>query len=61
MSKSRQDMRFDIPVVGAKTLTLMRKVKAAILAIEKEKVIVLDKEKAVKIANEAGISIVVYE
>lgn len=61
MSKSRQDMRFDIPVVGAKTLLLMRKVKAAVLAIEKERVIILDREEAIRIANEAGISIVVCE
>lgn len=61
MSKSRQDMRFDIPVVGAKTMTLMRKAKAGVLAIEREKVIVLDKEEIIKIANEAGISVVVCE
>ena len=61
MSKSQQDMRFDIPVVGAETLALMRRVKAAVLAIEREKVIVLDKEEVIRIANEAGISIVVCE
>jgi DUF1009 family protein len=61
MSKSQQDMRFDIPVVGARTLLLMRKVKAAVLAIEKKKVIFLDKEEAIGLANEAGISIIVCE
>lgn len=59
MSKSQQDMRFDIPVVGAKTLRLMRKVKATVLAIEKKRVIILDIKTAIKIANEAGISILV--
>jgi len=58
MSKPQQDMRFDIPVVGEKTLRLLQEVKAAVLAIEAEKTVIMDKEQSLKIAAEAGICII---
>ena len=51
-------MRFDIPVVGEKTLRLLREVKAAVLAIEAEKTIIMDKDQSLKIAAEAGICVI---
>lgn len=58
MSKPQQDMRFDIPVVGRRTIELLREIKASALAIEAERTVILDREELIKIADEAGICIV---
>lgn len=48
VSKPGQDMRFDIPVVGLHTLKLLKKVKAAVLAIEAGRSILLEREAIIK-------------
>jgi DUF1009 family protein len=58
VTKPRQDMRFDVPVIGPDTIRLLREVKAACIAIEANKTLVIDKEETVRLANEAGIAIV---
>jgi len=57
VARPKQDMRFDIPVVGPKTLINMARVKSKLLAIEKEKVFLLYKSKVLNIAKENQISI----
>ncbi len=59
-SKPRQDMRFDVPVVGSDTLSTMIKVQARLLAVESGKSIIINKEEMIKEADRAGISIVGY-
>ena len=54
-SKPAQDNRFDVPVIGPKTIETMAKVKAACLAIEAGKTLIIDREKTVYLANQAGI------
>lgn len=54
-SKPAQDNRFDVPVIGPKTIQTMAKVKAACLAIEAGKTLIIDREKTVSLANQAGI------
>ncbi|MDP2921319.1 MAG: UDP-2,3-diacylglucosamine diphosphatase LpxI [Candidatus Omnitrophota bacterium] len=58
VTKPRQDMRFDVPVIGPETIKLLREVKAACIAIEANKTLVIDKEETLKLADEAGITIV---
>ncbi len=58
VSKPKQDMRFDVPVVGPETLKALKKAKSSALAIEADKVLVLEKESLIKGAEEAGITIV---
>jgi len=58
VSKPGQDMRFDIPTVGLKTIELMSQVKVAVLAIEAGKTLMFDRDEMIKFANKAGISIV---
>ena len=58
MSKPHQDMRFDIPVIGPRTIEVMRKVHAACLAIEAGKTLIIDRDATIKLANESGICIV---
>jgi DUF1009 family protein len=61
LSKPNQDLRFDMPAVGLKTVETMSKVKASALAVESGKTLLFDKSEMVGYANSAGISIVSRE
>jgi UDP-2,3-diacylglucosamine hydrolase len=58
MSKPNQDLRFDVPVVGPKTIKYMIKARASCLAIEAGKTLIIDRKKSVQAANRAGICII---
>ena len=58
MSKPNQDLRFDVPVIGPRTISVMKKCSASCLAIEAGKTLIIDKETCLKIANLAGICII---
>jgi len=58
VSKPKQDMRFDVPVVGPDTLRAMREIRARVLALEAGKTLLLEKDEVLALANEAQISIV---
>jgi len=58
VSKPRQDMRFDVPVIGPDTIKLLKEVKASCIAIEAKKTLIIDKEEVIRLANEGGIAIV---
>jgi hypothetical protein len=58
VSKPKQDLRFDIPVIGPRTIKTMIKAQASCLAIEANKTLVIDKEETVRLADKKGISIV---
>lgn len=55
------DMRFDIPVVGLKTLKVMRKAGATALAFQSGRLVLLDREAVLDYANAKGIAIVGIE
>ncbi len=57
-SKPAQDNRFDVPVIGPRTIQTMARVKAACLAIEAGKTLIIDREKTVALANKASICLV---
>jgi UDP-2,3-diacylglucosamine hydrolase len=57
VSKPRQDMRFDVPVVGTKTIEVMSRANATALAIDAGRTLVFDREAVVRASDEAGISI----
>lgn len=59
VSKLDQDMRFDIPVVGPKTIESLSRVKGKCLAIEAHKTLVIDREMCVRIADRKRVAIVV--
>lgn len=50
-SKTKQDLRFDLPVVGVSTLKLLKKIKASGLVLEAGKVILLEKERFLSLAK----------
>jgi DUF1009 family protein len=61
VAKPNQDMRFDVPVIGLKTIETMRQAGATCLAIDAGKCLFLDGEKIIHAADEAGIAIVAEE
>lgn len=58
IAKPNQDMRFDVPVIGVKTIEVMHAAGATCLALDAGKCLLLDGEKIVDAANAAGIAIV---
>src|SRR5262245_37824285 len=58
VAKPKQDMRFDVPVVGFATIQAMRVAGAAVLSIDAGKTLVLDGDAVRASANEAKIAIV---
>src|SRR5277367_7047144 len=56
-AKPNQDMRFDVPVIGVKTIEVMRSAGATCLAIDAGKCLLLDGEKIIDEANAAGITV----
>jgi DUF1009 family protein len=57
-ARTRQDMRYDVPVVGLDTLKVLRKAKCSVLGIEKSKTLILDKEVFIREADALGLSVV---
>jgi len=63
IAKPNQDMRFDVPVIGVKTIEVMQAAGATCLALDAGKCLLLDGEKIdgekiLDVANAAGIAIV---
>ncbi|MGA8212026.1 MAG: UDP-2,3-diacylglucosamine diphosphatase LpxI [Candidatus Sulfotelmatobacter sp.] len=58
MAKPNQDMRFDVPVIGVKTIEVMQGAGATCLALDAGKCLLLDGEKILDAANAAGIAVV---
>jgi UDP-2,3-diacylglucosamine hydrolase len=58
IAKPNQDMRFDVPVIGVKTIEVMRAAGATCLALDAGKCLLLDVEKLLDTANAAGIAVV---
>jgi DUF1009 family protein len=61
VAKPKQDMRFDVPVIGARTIDTMRGAHATCLAIEAHRTLVFDRDKVIELADRAGIAIVAIE
>lgn len=57
VSKPRQDMRFDVPVIGLKTIEAMRRSNATALAIDAGRTLLFDRDALIHAADEAGIAI----
>jgi DUF1009 family protein len=57
VAKPKQDMRFDVPVIGVKTIEGMQKAGATCLAIDAGKCLLIDGDAVVRSADGAGIAI----
>lgn len=58
IAKPNQDMRFDVPVIGVKTIEVMHKAGATCLAIDSGKCLFLEGAAIVEMADQVGITIV---
>jgi UDP-2,3-diacylglucosamine hydrolase len=57
IAKPNQDMRFDVPVVGVKTIEVMKKAGATCLAVDAGKCLLIDGRLVTDAADEAGVAI----
>ena len=60
-AREGHDMRFDIPVVGIKTLKVMKSAGVTALAFQAGRLILLDREAVISFANKHGIALVGIE
>jgi len=58
VAKPNQDMRFDVPVIGVRTIEAMQRAGATCLALEAGRTLLFDGEAIVRAADHAGIAIV---
>ena len=57
VAKPNQDMRFDVPVIGLKTIAVMQDAGATCLSVDAGKCLFLDGDAVIEAANAAGIAI----
>jgi UDP-2,3-diacylglucosamine hydrolase len=58
IAKPNQDMRFDVPVIGVKTIEVMQTAGATCLAVDAGKCLLLDGQRVIDAANANGIAVV---
>ncbi len=58
VAKPNQDMRFDVPVIGVKTIEVMRAAGATCLAVDAGKCLLLDGQKVLDAANASEICVI---
>jgi DUF1009 family protein len=58
VAKPKQDLRFDLPVIGIETIEVLRSAGARLLAVEAGKNLILDKTHVLAAADRAGICII---
>ena len=57
IAKPNQDMRFDVPVIGVKTIETMQRAGATCLAIDAGRCLLLDGDRVIEAANSANVAI----
>jgi hypothetical protein len=58
VAKPKQDMRFDVPVVGVATIEVMRASGATVLSVDAGKTLLVDGEAVITAADAAGIAVI---
>jgi DUF1009 family protein len=58
VAKPGQDMRFDVPVIGPRTIETMRLAGATCLSLEAGRTLIFDQDTVYTLADAAGIAIV---
>jgi DUF1009 family protein len=61
VAKPNQDMRFDVPVIGMRTIETMVLAGATCLSVEAGRTLLFDRETMLKRADDAGIAIVAVQ
>jgi DUF1009 family protein len=60
VSKPHQDMRFDVPVIGPRTVEAMQQANATALAVDAGRTLLLDRGQLLRAADRAGVAIAGY-
>ncbi len=58
VAKPKQDMRFDVPVIGLETIRICTEARLRVIAVETGKTLLLERDAIVDLANRSKISIV---
>jgi DUF1009 family protein len=58
VAKPKQDMRFDVPVIGEATITAMREAGATCLALEAGRTLIFDRATVIAAAELAGMAMI---
>jgi DUF1009 family protein len=58
VAKPKQDMRFDVPVIGLETLEAMRSAGATCLSVEAGHTLLFDREALIRRANQENVAII---
>lgn len=61
VARQGHDMRYDIPVIGLRTMDVLKKIKAAVLAVEARRTILLEKEKVIIAADKQNLAVIAVE
>jgi hypothetical protein len=61
LAKPRQDLRFDVPAIGLRTIDTMMRCGVSALAVEARKTLMIDRLELIAKADAAGIAIVAVE
>ena len=60
LAKPKQDMRFDVPAIGAGTVQQMSVAGGKLIAVEANRTILLDRELTIETARQLGVTIVAF-
>ncbi|MBI2957143.1 MAG: UDP-2,3-diacylglucosamine diphosphatase LpxI [Acidobacteria bacterium] len=60
VSKPKQDMRFDVPVVGLRTLEVMKQSNATALALDAGRTLIFDRDDFLRRANDYEIAVLAF-
>ncbi|MDR2192013.1 MAG: UDP-2,3-diacylglucosamine diphosphatase LpxI [Endomicrobium sp.] len=58
VAKPNQDFRFDVPVIGTRTVNTLKENKIRAMAIEADVTLILDKDEVIKEAKDIGVTII---
>lgn len=61
VSKPGQDFRFDVPVIGAATLTTAAEAKISLIVVEANKTLLLERKSIAQLAEKHRVSVIGYE
>ena len=58
VAKEGHDMRFDIPVIGEKTISILRKAGVSALAYQAGRLVMLERPKVIAAANRMNLAVI---
>ncbi len=57
VARPNQDMRFDLPVIGPKTVKILTSAKVKVIAVESDKTLILNKKEVIERTKKSGIKL----